>query len=72
MNTPAYFCIDNFGAEGEEVLPEKNIATAIDRQPVATAGATQRFDLGGRLLTGSQKGIGIVRMADGSVRKMVR
>ncbi|MBR6319750.1 MAG: DUF4465 domain-containing protein [Prevotella sp.] len=72
MNTPAYFCIDNFGAEGEEVLPEKNIATAIDRQPVATAGATQRFDLGGRQLTGSQKGIGIVRMADGSVRKMVR
>ena len=25
MNTPAYFCFDNFGAEGEEVLPEKNM-----------------------------------------------
>lgn len=25
MNTPAYFCFDNFGAEGEEVLPEKNV-----------------------------------------------
>ena len=26
MNTPAYFCFDNFGAEGTEVLPEKNVA----------------------------------------------
>ena len=26
MNTPAYFCFDNFGAEGKEILPEKNIA----------------------------------------------
>ena len=25
MNTPGYFCFDNFGAEGEEVLPEKNV-----------------------------------------------
>ena len=25
MNTPAYFCFDDFGATGTEVLPEKNI-----------------------------------------------
>ena len=25
MNTPAYFCFDNFGAEGTEVLPECNV-----------------------------------------------
>ena len=25
MNTPAYFCFDNFGAEGTEVLPDKNV-----------------------------------------------
>ena len=25
MNTPAYFCFDDFGAEGTEVLPEKNV-----------------------------------------------
>ena len=25
MNTPAYFCLDDFGATGTEVLPEKNI-----------------------------------------------
>ena len=26
MNTPAFFCFDNFGAEGTEVLPENNVA----------------------------------------------
>lgn len=25
MNTPAYFCFDNFGAQGTEVLPDKNV-----------------------------------------------
>jgi hypothetical protein len=30
MNTPAYFCFDNFGAEGTEVLPEKNVELALD------------------------------------------
>lgn len=25
MNTPAYFCFDDFGAEGTEVLPESNV-----------------------------------------------
>ena len=25
MNTPAYFCFDDFGATGTEVLPEKNV-----------------------------------------------
>ena len=30
MNTPAYFCFDNFGAEGTEVLPEKNVALPLE------------------------------------------
>ena len=30
MNTPGYFCFDNFGAEGKEILPEKNIAFISD------------------------------------------
>ncbi|MBR5393730.1 MAG: DUF4465 domain-containing protein [Bacteroidaceae bacterium] len=30
MNTPAYFCFDNFGAEGTEVLPEKNVVLSPD------------------------------------------
>lgn len=30
MNTPAYFCFDDFGAEGKEVLPEKNVVLPPD------------------------------------------
>ena len=30
MNTPAYFCFDNFGAKGTEVLPEKNVKFTIE------------------------------------------
>lgn len=30
MNTPGYFCFDNFGTEGKEILPEKNIAFISD------------------------------------------
>ena len=30
MNTPGYFCFDNFGAEGEEVLPEKNVTLPLE------------------------------------------
>ena len=30
MNTPAYFCFDNFGAKGQEVLPEKNVVLPLD------------------------------------------
>ena len=29
MNTPGYFCFDNFGAEGTEVLPEKNVVVTM-------------------------------------------
>ncbi len=30
MNTPAYFCFDNFGAEGTEVLPDANVFMTAD------------------------------------------
>ena len=30
MNTPAYFCFDNFGAKGQEILPEKNVILPLD------------------------------------------
>ena len=72
MNTPAYFCFDNFGAEGTEVLPERNIdvttgveSVALSQQPV------QRYTLDGRSLNAAQKGINVVRMNDGTVRKVI-
>ena len=35
MNTPAYFCFDNFGAEGKEVLPERNVDVTTGVESVA-------------------------------------
>ena len=73
MNTPAYFCFDNFGAEGEEVLPEKNvdIETAISDLTVVKTQPASYYDLKGVNKSTLQKGMNIVRMPDGSVRKIV-
>ena len=73
MNTPGYFCFDNFGAEGTEVLPEKNVdvATAIADFTANKIQATGYYNLNGMNLMKMQKGVNIVRMADGSVRKIV-
>ena len=70
MNTPAYFCFDNFGAEGTEVLPEKNIETAITDFAVAKTQPTGYYDLKGVNTGKIRKGMNIVRMPDGSVRKI--
>ncbi|MBQ5937631.1 MAG: DUF4465 domain-containing protein [Bacteroidaceae bacterium] len=43
MNTPAYFCFDNFGAKGEEVLPEKNVVF-VSSVGYATYVATKDID----------------------------
>ena len=73
MNTPAYFCFDNFGAEGEEVLPEKNvdIETAISDLTVVKTQPASYYNLKGENMSTLQKGVNIVRMPDGSVRKIV-
>ena len=72
MNTPAYFCFDNFGAAGEEVLPERNVEVenAISNISVAKQPATY-YNLKGENMSTLQKGVNIVRMPDGSVRKIV-
>lgn len=71
MNTPAYFCFDDFGAEGEEVLPDYDIVTAIATAGDTTHATARRYDLNGRMLDGAQKGVNIVRQADGSMRKTI-
>lgn len=71
MNTPAYFCFDDFGATGTETLPEGNITVGISAvektQPVSAA----VYDANGRQLNSAKKGLNIVRMSDGSVRKVI-
>ena len=72
MNTPAYFCFDNFGAEGTEILPEKNveIETAISNISAAKQSASY-YNLKGENMPTLQKGVNIIRMSDGSVRKVI-
>ena len=74
MNTPAYFCFDNFGAEGEEVLPEKNVdvTTGITNNQRDNLNAIEGYyDLNGRKLSTPQHGVNIVKMKNGTVRKVV-
>lgn len=68
MNTPAYFCLDNLGGVAPE--NEEPIVTGIKNMP-QTTGTLQRFDIGGRQLQRQSKGMNIIRMEDGSVRKVV-
>ena len=70
MNTPAYFCIDNFGAEGIEVLPEPNVLVGISEIVNSKSVNSEYIDLQGRAMGAAAKGIKIVRMADGTVRKV--
>ena len=73
IKTPTYFCFDNFGAEGTEVLPEKNVTTGISTvQNEQNATYNGVYDLGGRQLNSSAKGIGIIRTTDGQVRKFIK
>ena len=73
MNTPAYFCFDDFGAEGTEVLPERNVnvTTGVESVAVSQQQSVQRYTLDGRSLNAAQKGINVVRMNDGTVRKVI-
>ena len=74
MNTPAYFCFDNFGAEGEEVLPEKNVdvTTGItNTQHNGHNDVEGYYDLNGRKLSTPQHGVNIVKMKNGTTRKII-
>ena len=57
MNTPAYFCFDNFGAEGLEVLPEKNVTVGIQDVVTQSKQTGLVYDLQGRRMTSPRKGI---------------
>ena len=72
MNTPAYFCFDDFGAEGTEVLPEKNVDVATGINEIKNEelriknGGDAIYNLAGQMVNGKRvngklpKGINIV------------
>lgn len=74
MNTPAYFCFDNFGAEGTEIAIPGNYNDKLVPTGISNVNAVkyniQRFDLMGRR-TNAAKGVQIIRMTDGTTRKVV-
>lgn len=67
MNTPAYFCLDDFGGTYDGSAPTGIARPAAD----GAAHAAARFSVDGKRLSAPQRGINIVRMSDGSVRKVV-
>ena len=70
MTTPAFFCLDNIGAEN----PNANSITTRINQIPDSENAQGIYSIDGKVLTrgSKQKGVQIVRMKDGSVRKVVR
>ena len=70
MTTPAFFCLDNIGAEN----PNANSITTRINQIPDSENAQGIYSIDGKVLTrgSKQKGVQIVRMKDGSVRKIVR
>ena len=61
MNTPGYFCLDDFGANGIESQPEGNVPTAINGVTVNESAADAPvFNLAGQRVGNNVKGIVII------------
>jgi hypothetical protein len=58
INTPGYFCLDDFGANGVETQPAGNIPTGISGVAVyENAANTPVYNLNGQRVNGNAKGI---------------
>lgn len=66
LNTSTYVCIDNVGCE-------KNVSTSIaaNKWNSVELREVARFSADGKRLSAPQKGLNIIRMSDGSTRKVV-
>lgn len=67
MNTPAYFCIDNFNAEVSDVTSAKAAFVEVE-QPEEIA----VYSPDGKQLDAPQDGLNIIKMSDGTIRKMYK
>lgn len=70
MTTPAFFCLDNIGAEE----PAGNGITTNIKGTQVEESAEGIYSIDGKVLTqgSKQKGVQLIRMKDGSIRKVVR
>lgn len=66
LNTSTYVCIDNVGCE-------KNVSTGItaNKWNCVELREVARFSADGKRISAPQKGLNIIRMSDGSTRKVV-
>lgn len=67
MNTPAYFCIDNFVAEISNATSAKSTQTVVSQ-----AKAVALFSADGTELSEFQSGLNIIKLSDGTVRKVYK
>ena len=67
MNTPAYFCIDDFGGCYDGSAPTAIVTPSVSVKTVPAA----RFAIDGKRLSAPQRGLNIIRMSDGTVRKVM-
>ncbi len=66
MTTPGYFCMDNLGGTPDET-------SGISRPAIANYdGPTRYYSIDGRQQDGLTRGINIVRMSDGTYRKILK
>ena len=65
-NQPTYFAFDNM-----KVRFDDDTTTAVSLPTTKQGGTTQIFDLNGRQVQQLQRGLNIVRQADGTVRKVM-
>ena len=66
MTTPGYFCMDNFDGQPDGTVGIRHTMTSN-----TTATETLRYTLDGKRINGQQRGINIIRMSDGSTRKVM-
>ncbi|MDY4500286.1 MAG: DUF4465 domain-containing protein, partial [Prevotella sp.] len=68
MNTPAYFCLDNMKAELTDDAPiPSGIQSVVEKTDKVTVVGI--FTLEGVKIDRIQKGVNILKMSDGSIRK---
>ncbi len=66
MTTPGYFCMDNFGGQPDETVGiSHNLTTTQNTCTVS------RHTIDGKAISAPQRGINIVRMGDGTTRKVI-
>ena len=67
LNTPSYFCMDNFNEDGHST----DISAPVAGSDCSGVYETGRYTLDGKLLDAPVRGVNIIRYSDGTARKVV-